>query len=297
MTLAKILSTFEDEREIVHDGTSFIEKTKEGVSLKGVLQRGRLKLQRERRHRWIRENFSPSMLTYNYCRRLKIGLLAGVIEPVSETVRPSEQIVLDMGSALHEVVQGYFWEIGLLKGTYKCLQCDKLYHDLIAPNTCPQGHKKRSLRYKEIILRNEAYKISGRSDGIIVIDSEEHIMDIKTIQNRLITSQARQICFEDLDKLGPKSDHITQLMFYMWMSKIHNGHLLYIARNTGQIKSFAVPYDFAIIEPYLVEIVSLINTANDLKQGKPVELPVVCGREACPCDTVISRIHIEEVNN
>lgn len=234
--------------------------------------------------------FRPSMITYNFCRRLKIGQLAGLIDIYDKPAKPRLQTVFDVGNAIHEIVQTYFWDIGQLKGTYKCIKCDKLYYDLVSPTTCPSGkktHKRSHLKYKEIKLTNDEYKISGRADGIVVIDGEDHLMDIKSIANRSPTSSDRQTCFEDVKLHGPKEEHVIQLCLYMFLTGLRNAHLLYFAKNTGQIITFAIPYDYGLIEPFLREIKHLLDCAERLKAGTLDKLPLPCGDEECLCHTIL----------
>lgn len=288
MSLSKLLSTFiEEEKPVLKDGKIVSEK-KDGISLKGVLQRGRLKKMRETAPGRQGVTFSPSMITYNFCRRMKVAQMAGLATLYYDKARPSDQTVMDMGNSLHDLVQGYFWDIGILEGNFKCLKCDKHYY-AVSPTTCPSGiksHKRLALVYKEVQLEKDL--IRGRCDGILQIEGEKHIMDIKSIQNKTLKTVDRQFTFEDLDTKGPKEAHQVQLMFYMWMSGIYRGHLLYIAKNNGQIKTFEIPYNFDLIKPYLREVEYLANTATQLKLGYKVQLPAPCGREDCKCDEILS---------
>lgn len=290
MSLSAILDTFSDEKAVVisEDG-KYVEKSKEGVSLKGVLQRGRLKLAKDRAPYRVGLTFRPSSITWNYCRRLKVAQLAGKVDLYDTAKKPSEQLTMDIGSAIHELIQNYFWDVGILKGSFKCLKCEKIYHDLVSPTHCPKGgptHTKKRMVYKEIIMRNNEYLVSGRCDGILVIDDEEHLMDIKSIKNRTVKSSDREFCFEDLED-GPKPDHVVQLMLYMWISGIHHGHLLYVGKNNSQIRTFYIPYDYSVIKPYIDEITYIRDLAKSLQNGEKPELPVPCGRADCLCHEVV----------
>lgn len=297
MSLNKLLQTFKEEKVIVEelDG-KFVEKDTAGISLKGVLQRGRLKMGREKVSPRMGLSFSPSMLTYKYCRRLKIAQLAGLVELYYDKVTPSVQTKFDMGHLFHDLVQGWFWDIGILKGSYKCFKCEKIYHDLISPEQCPSGiksHTRKSLKFKEVIMKEPTHLLSGRCDGILMIDGEEHLFDIKSIQNRTLTTNERQFCFEDLELQGPKLEHIVQLTLYMFMSAIHKGHLLYISKNIGQIKTYAIPYSIDIIVPYLDEIAELMIKADLLNQGTKVSLPKPCDDEKCQCHKILGTPQLE----
>lgn len=294
MSLSDILKTFGDEHVIVKEEGKYVEKDKYGVSLKGVLQRGRLKLRKTVRPRPQGVSFRPSGITYHYCRRLKIGQLGGFISIYDESPTPKTQLVFDMGHAIHDIIQGYFWDIGILRGDFQCIKCDKIYNDLVAPTECPSGkttHTRKHLVYKEVIAKAPDYLINGRCDGILMIENEEHIFDIKSIANRALKTPDQYFCFEDLED-GPKEAHIIQLTLYMWMLGIERGHLLYVSKNDHQIKTFAIPYDYMVIEPYITEISNLISTSKELAAGNRVDLPNPCGREDCPCDEILSKMPI-----
>lgn len=294
MSLTQILSTFKEEKDIVKDDDGrYIEKDRYGISLKGVLQRGRLKLARERSPYQQGVGFRPSSFTYNFCKRIKIAQLAGLVTLYDDKPAPRLQFTFDVGHAIHDIVQGYFWDIGILRGDYECLKCDKLYKDILAPNCCPSGtksHTRKHLRYKEVQAANESYLIRGRCDGILDIENDQHVMDIKSIANRTTKTPIQQFCFEDLADQGPKHAHIVQLTLYMWMLQITRGHLLYVAKNDHQIKTFAIPYDENIIKPYLSEIEEIIAKAQALKEGQKIVLPAPCGKESCPCETILSKM-------
>lgn len=288
MSLADILTTYKDDKEVVQIAPlQFIEKDADGISLKGVLQRGRLKLGRAKSPRPQGISFRPSGITYGFCERLKIGQLAGLVTIYDKPPAPRLQLVFDVGHAYHNIIQDYFWQIGILKGTYRCSKCEKSYDDLVSPTECPSGKvsHNRALKYREVQLKAPDYLISGRCDGILVIEDEEHIMDIKTIANRTMTTSERQVCFEDLDQ--PKADHVVQLNLYMWMAKIYKGHLFYVAKNDHKIKSFAVPFQRTVIEPHLFRIREMIIKADQLKDGTLKELPTPCGDDKCLCHTIL----------
>lgn len=295
MSLTKLLSSFIDEKEVVMEEDDagdirFTEKDKEGISLKGVLQRGRLRIQREKKASPQGTLFRPSTITFNYCRRIKLVQLAGLVTLYDEVPTPKLQTVFDIGNAVHEIIQGYFWDIEILRGTFYCSKCEKTWEDK-SPSHCPtnKAHVRRFLKYKEVALGSETLPIKGRADGILEIEGELHLVDIKSISNRSQGMSEMQFCFEDLADSGPKPEHVVQLHFYMWMSGIKRGHLLYYSKNKGEIKTFAIPYNEEILKPYLDEISELVEKAEKLKRMEPVELPPPCGSDKCPCDTFLGK--------
>jgi len=77
-------------------------------------------------------------------------------------------------------------------------------------------------------------------------------------------------------------------MFYMFMLEIYVGYILYISKNTGQMKTYTIHYDHKLIEPYLNEIEHLLDQAKKLKAGEKIILPECCGDEKCSCHVIIS---------
>lgn len=297
MSLSLLLKTIKDGETSKAEAQEAVEsrlwslEDDHGVNLKKALQSGRLKLSKGREVRPKGRTFRPSDLTYPYCERAKVAQLAGLIDLYDKAPTPRLQVTFDLGHAIHDIFQTYFWDIGQLKGTYKCTKCDKLYHDLISPEACPSGiksHTRSFLKYKEVVYKHPDYLISGRCDGIIVTPEGERLVDFKSIANKADSTSDRQFTFEDLKESGPPDSHLVQLMLYMWISGIHNGHMFYIAKNTSQTLSFAVKYDFSILEPHLNRITELIIMANKLRQGEKVDLPATCSKADCPCESILS---------
>lgn len=296
MSLNQILHTFDDEKEIVKVANKYVEKGKDVIDLRGVLQRKRLKRAKESTAIKRGVSFAPHAATYPFCRRLKIGQLAGFVNIYYDKPTPRTQTGFDLGTQLHDLVQSYFWEVGMLKGTFECLKCDKLYHDQVSPITCPSGkvtHIKKHLRYREVKAQNEEFSLYGRSDGILVMEKDEELLEIKSLPAKPFKNPNNfQFYFDDLEEQGPRENHIIQLTLYMLMLKIYKGHLFYISKNDGQIKTYAIEYDQERIQPFLNEIGYLKEQAALLKQGEKIDLPPCCDSDTCPCHSIISPMFV-----
>lgn len=289
MSLDFLLKSFSDE-----DEKPKAKKKKDEVSLAGVLQRQRLRLNKKLKPRPQSHSFSPSTITYNLCPRAKIAQLAGKATLYNDIPTPKLRFRFDLGHAIHEIIQNYYWDCNMLEGTFSCERCGAKFWAR-SPLTCPEciDAKRKQLKFEEIVLKDEKYRISGRCDGYVWVETgknkeEKHIQDIKSIQNRLPSMPEQAWCFEDLDERGPKPDHVAQLTLYMYISGVHHGHLLYVSTNSQQIKSFYVPYDEAVIQPYLNEISSIIDAAERWKSGEEIELPAPCSKKDCPCEEIVA---------
>lgn len=260
-----------------------------GPSLKGVLQRERIRLTKEKKKKpkTIPKTFNPSLITFGYCKRLKVAQLADVVTLYRDVPAPKQQLMFDIGHKLHDIVQGYFWDIGILEGNFYCYKCYKEWWD-----TSPKIHKecgtksRKLLRYNEVVLKDQEHLMSGRADGILHLpvekETERHLVDIKTIANQPSYSGPNQFFFEHLKDEGAKQAHIIQLNLYMWMSKIHKGHLLYLAKQSHQLESFYFEYTPGLIQPYLDDIKEVMELARKVK-GEEIELPEMCDNDKCDC--------------
>lgn len=93
--------------------------------------------------------------------------------------------------------------------------------------------------------------ISGRADAIISDGKDLYVLDIKSMNSMIF------------DKLiEPKEENINQLQLYLHYFKVPKGLLLYVNKNTLQLKEFLVAYDerkSALLLNDLMEIKEKIN--------------------------------------
>jgi len=74
--------------------------------------------------------------------------------------------------------------------------------------------------------------ISGRADAIISDGKELYVLDIKSMNSMIF------------DKLTePKEENVDQIQLYLHYFKVPKGLLLYLNKNTLQLKEFLVEYD------------------------------------------------------
>jgi len=90
--------------------------------------------------------------------------------------------------------------------------------------------------------------ISGRADAIISDGKDLYVLDIKSINGMI---------FNSLNE--PKSEHIDQIQLYLHFFKQKKGILLYVNKDTQELKEFFVDYN-------LQHAQSLLDTLVDLKE-------------------------------
>jgi CRISPR/Cas system-associated exonuclease Cas4 (RecB family) len=74
--------------------------------------------------------------------------------------------------------------------------------------------------------------VTGRVDAIISDGKELYILDIKSINGTIFNSLAQ-----------PKEEHINQIQLYLHFFKRQKGILLYVNKDTQDLKEFLVDYD------------------------------------------------------
>jgi CRISPR/Cas system-associated exonuclease Cas4 (RecB family) len=103
------------------------------------------------------------------------------------------------------------------------------------------------VRASEVRIPPQAL-ISGRADAIVTLDNELYVVDFKSMNSMI---------FKGL--LKPKEENINQIQLYLHYFKIPKGILLYINKDTLELKDFIVEYD-----PVLVA--GLLQSLEDLNK-------------------------------
>ncbi|HDZ54388.1 MAG TPA: Dna2/Cas4 domain-containing protein [Candidatus Nealsonbacteria bacterium] len=88
--------------------------------------------------------------------------------------------------------------------------------------------------------------ISGRADAIISDGQELHVLDIKSMNS---------IIFRNLQQ--PKEENVNQIQLYLHYFKIKKGILLYVNKDTQELKEFVVDYDKAQVQSLLSGLTNL----------------------------------------
>lgn len=83
--------------------------------------------------------------------------------------------------------------------------------------------------------------ISGRADIILSINGERYVVDVKSISGKMN--------FQKMEKALP--DHYEQVQLYLHFFKIKKGILLYVNKDTQELKDFVFDYDRNLVEKLL----------------------------------------------
>jgi CRISPR/Cas system-associated exonuclease Cas4 (RecB family) len=128
--------------------------------------------------------------------------------------------------------------------------------------------------------------ISGRADALIQINGQDYIVDVKSINS---------ISFRTLTE--PSEEYIYQLQLYLHFFEIKQGFLLYVNKDTQDLKEFLIEYDQDLCN-------KLLDSLEEL--GKKIENNQVPIRlndwpsngqcRYCPYKEVCSMVGAEEVS-
>jgi len=88
--------------------------------------------------------------------------------------------------------------------------------------------------------------VSGRADAILCINNENYVLDIKSMNSMI---------FKNLTQ--PKEENVYQLQLYLHFFKIKKGILLYINKDTEDIKEFIIDYDSNLAQSLLKDFQEL----------------------------------------
>jgi len=94
--------------------------------------------------------------------------------------------------------------------------------------------------------------VSGRADAIVTLNNELYVVDFKSM-NSLI--------FQKLE--APKEDNVNQLQLYLHFFKIPKGILLYINKDTLELKEFFIDYNPSSAKVLLKELTEIKKKIED----------------------------------
>ena len=93
--------------------------------------------------------------------------------------------------------------------------------------------------------------ISGRADAIITLNNELYVVDFKSMNSMI---------FRKLEVA--KEEDVNQLQLYLHFFKISKGILLYICKNTLELKEFFIGYDLSKVQTLLKNL-EILKTKID----------------------------------
>jgi hypothetical protein len=199
------------------------------------------------------------------------------------------------GHSIHRKWQGWWWEMGILEGRWKCLICTNQWWDT-SPSTCPQCDSEL-IEYREVPFVSNDHLIGGYADGLLdlsLLDEldgaitddepvEKELVEIKSIGPGTIRIEhpdyykryvgaGGDLSHEDLWKelRRPFPSHIRQGMIYAWARGMSRMVYIYEWKTTQAVKEFEVVVSMRILGPLLRHAEEVVIA---LDEGRPPERP------------------------
>jgi CRISPR/Cas system-associated exonuclease Cas4 (RecB family) len=99
--------------------------------------------------------------------------------------------IYEEGHDIHNKYQTWLWDAGVLEGVFQCLVCGVGWYDR-SPHVCRECGSNL-LRYNEVPLYDEEYRILGHADGVVFINGVRYVIEIKSVGVRTLDFEAPQL--------------------------------------------------------------------------------------------------------
>ncbi len=172
----------------------------------------------------------------------------------------------EIGRCLRNLYYSYKYPVKVKPRLLKIFELGNIMHDFVVKVLKSEKIPEIELIDSEIPieLKVDDFVISGRIDDLILLktDNRKILVEVKSCKD-----------IRSINK--PQNSHMIQLQFYMHVTGIKEGILLYIDKTTLETKSFKLEYDAfwaeLIIERFRKLHRALVNDKLPLPEAKIVE--------------------------
>lgn len=190
---------------------------------------------------------------------------------------------LDVGHALHEMVQRHLAGMGILKGFWRCDQGHETTEISCRPPKCASCGSEH-IRYREIRVGHEVepgFRIVGRTDGVVCWKGEDMGLEVKSVD-------PKRFAF-----LGaPDAYPVFQLNLYMkllrdtYFQDLRKGIILYVSWPSAETillpaRSFVVDYSDGPWEEAASRVREAISLWKALETTKTLTVPDLITKRTC----------------
>lgn len=208
---------------------------------------------------------------------------------VSESVRTDRissktQAIFETGNAFQDIIRdSAIKDDNMLRGMFRCKVCDYVhgavdgkYHinskgakeaiqqqRISRPKKCiieNCGHTE--FEYIEETISNDFLNIEGHPDGILENKRYDHILEIKTANDRRFKEAKKQV-FEA---------HVMQAMTYAWLMGKKGIVLLYFNKNNGDWFTRELNVDWSVIKEVINKIRMLRSICREYEETGSVSI-------------------------
>lgn len=214
------------------------------------------------------------------------------------------------GNDIHSKWQNWLWEMGMLRGRFRCHAC-KTDFPATSPKSCPLCKAARGcLTYAEVPLRSEEYLIGGHADGDIVDDECDELcplLEVKSIGVGTLRFEAPQLLARHTRKTQdddgteksiidyeaiwrdikrPFPTHLKQGSLYLAVSGRREMVFVYECKWNQQVKEFRVRYNPDVVADLLD---ACLDIKYALDTGKAPRRPHWAAVEHTNCGKCVYR--------
>ncbi len=246
-------------------------------------------------------------------------------------ISPKLRRIFDNGHKLHDRMQGYFQDMGILLGSWECLGCDSVYpnrtfetdlkenqgkkygdpdwvkynkhrsYDIFKmlkeePDCCPYCGSK-NLKYGEVPIYIPSKNVEGRMDGLAYV-GVDYRTDIERndFSDFYILEFKSENTYKFKKHTSPHQTHVNQASIYSfgYGFKIDQIAVIYEDKNVQDMKEYIV----RITEKEQEEVIRRIDLLNNCIMNK--ELPTEKMKSECTwcehkiiCDSDLTYVQIE----
>jgi hypothetical protein len=234
------------------------------------------------------------MASDHWCPRATYYRLTGTpaeVQPHSLAM----EITFATGTDIGVKWQNWFWDLGTLRGLFRCHQCNLLF-EAVSPHECPRCEFGRDLlEYAEVPLNNDEYMIVGSADGDVYRPERDAwtLVEFKSMNANGIRMEApklvEQYSYEHVDEEGkrhtgvdwdqlwkgiriPFASHLRQGMLYCFCLGRKEIVFIYEAKFlTTWPKEFEIRFNPVLIEDRLE---GCLVVRDGIDKNRPPKRPI-----------------------
>lgn len=234
------------------------------------------------------EHLHPSEMSKDdWCPRSSWYKITGHEESDPQSFNLKRMNIFAEGHNIHDKWQRWMHRAGGLYGTYRCNSC-KACFDATSPSVC-ESCGSEDLRYAEVSIYNEEYRIIGHADGIWEDSKGKAVVEIKSVGLGTIRWDAPKL-YEGFDKgeltldelwkhvKRPLTTHRRQVNLYMMCLGIHDAIVIYEWKPSQDVKEFHVSFDEDLAAPILAGAKQVIEA---LDTGEVPDKPASATHKSC----------------
>lgn len=172
----------------------------------------------------------------------------------------------EIGNCLRKLWYSYKYPQEIEPDLLKIFEVGNIMHGFVTEVLSSDRNKDVKLLQTEFPfkIKLEDFLISGRVDDLVLVNKsgKKLLVEVKSIKDISFVEE-------------PRTNHVTQLMFYMHSLGIHNGLILYVDKNNLQSKIFEIPFDKnrseMILERFRILHKNLKENKLPLAEAKEIE--------------------------